>query len=800
MNWLRCAASPGAALLRWLSLFAATLVFPDPLPVHAQSAAREVIYYYDMTHLYDLDLGDPRQAREAWDLAHLVSSLQGIVNREEPVLFVRFMAQTDDFWFEHLRSPGEWLAGREVVEVESEEELLSLFRDRISGLVVYSEEVAALSNVASTIAGVEDRVCLRFDRAKDSLYRRVMAMEPGWDVLMLARENGSSWFRGEEGSLISATSPPIPSTGSAKGDAYLWAKQRYLDRGKTSDEFLAYYIDQYWLRHPNLASLENFTLTNHDFFISQRAFFFDLGVWADETPVDDLGQPVGTDRAVLEKILEGTMELAGGGILHIGGFTPWRWKYTEEAPGGSSHGAVATEWEKNKVASTYNAVIDSDALDLSGMANASFYQHYPMREHYPQPARPTEETLREAGLLTDDGVAPLIYIMFYHGDYDSAAWLNRHVPLWWKDPARGEVPLNWAFNPNLDRRAPHALDYARRRQTAHEWFIAGDSGAGYLNPGMLFEENRPPGLGDGWKAWVDYCQRYFRKYDLSITGFVIDGASPGMGSEGMDYYMTFSPHGFVGQKVPPQGLHKETMPFIRMGADFHRTDPPAAAARIVEIVRETAGPRFLPLRTILKSPSWHEETMDRAAALPGGANLRFLDAYSFMLLLAIHEREKLERPAPPGPYSDAEELRFDGADSLGLRPAREHDGPFEQTQHQGRPVLRQRSSERVQYLYFRTGDGFARPAQWDAGVDLVVEVSLLDQSSGGGLGLEYNAPGESYLMAPHTHVFTGSGKWLQVTFRLPGARFDHSQNAGASFRLVNFGAELLISEVRVRPE
>lgn len=776
----------------------ACLLFSGPATTMA-SDMEGPIYRYDITHLYDLDLQDPAQAREAWETVHFVASLQGIVNRSAPRLFLRFMAETDDFWFDHLRSPGEWLGDRRVVEIESLEELLDEVGGAARGLVVYNEEVRASSNIASTIAGVEDRLCLRYDPSPDSLYSRVLNLKTDWDIKRLFREDGSSWGGGRVGEPIAGTNPPVSSTGSAKGDAYLWAKQRYLDAGRTSDEFLAYYIDSYWLENPTLASLENFTLSNHDFFISQRAFFFDLGVWGDEAPVDDPDQPVGTDRRILEEILEKTAERADGGILHIGGFTPWMWKYTVEAPGNSRHGAVATEWEKNKLASVYNGVIDSDALGLSGMANASFYQHHPLRERYAQPPRPTLETLREAGYIEEDGgVAPYVYLMFYQGDYDSAAWLNRHVPKWWADPARGTIPLNWAFNPNLDRRAPHAMHYARTRQADDEWFIAGDSGAGYLNPGMLFAENRGPGYSDGWEAWADYCQRYFEKYGLSITGFVIDGASPGMGREGMDHYLKFSPDGFIGQKIPAQGVHRETMPFIRMGADFHQVPVADAAERIVAAAGGLVGPRFMPLRTILKSPSWHKEVMEAVAASPGGERVRFLDAYSFMLLLKTFEQSKRDRPVASGPFSDAVEVIFEAPDGEeGLHLAKVDDGPFEIAEVDGRGAVRQRAADGVRYLYFRVGDGFGRSVQWGEGIELLVTVRVLDTAEGA-IGLQYDSPEDSYRAAGGPVRLAGTSRWREISFPLKQARFDHGQNGASSFRLVNFGGELVVDRVTVR--
>jgi hypothetical protein len=57
--------------------------------------------------------------------------------------------------------------------------------------------------------------------------------------------------------------------------------------------FLAATHDLFHVRSP----------VNHDYFISQRAFFWDLSVWDDEAPNDDPSQPLGTDLNTLMKIL-----------------------------------------------------------------------------------------------------------------------------------------------------------------------------------------------------------------------------------------------------------------------------------------------------------------------------------------------------------------------------------------------------------------------------------------------------------------------------------------------------------------
>ena len=572
-----------------------------PLAAHEPEKSpekSEPIYRLDLTRLNKLGLHDPAQAREAWDTLHLAASIQGIVNRDRPTLFIRFLAQTDDFWWNYLKDEKKWFANRPVIEIDSIETLLQTFAPKLVGSVVYNEKFYATSNLASTIAGVEDRVCLRYDSSDRSLYSRVKRLETKLpflnNELRLFHEDGSPIWTGDKSQSIPQTDPPLPSSGSAKCDAYLWALQRYCASdngaaGRCSNEDLAYYIDTYWLTGPAKCNLSSCTVSNHDFYIARQAFFFDLGVWEEESPVDDPSQKPGTDLKTLRKILRTMHTNADGKCFFIGGFTPWVWKYTDHPGAGSKHGGVDTEWKYAQVISSYNGVMDADAIGFGGMTNASFYQHFKTRDHYPQAAkRPTLDDLKQQGYLDEQGnVVPYHYVTFYMGDYDSAAWLNKHVPLWWKDPARGKVPCSWAFNPMLDRRAPHVMDYARTHATENDYFISGDCGAGYLNPGMLTATQREPSIPDGWDAWTKLHQKYYKKYDLSITGFVIDGHSPGMGSRGLDRYATFSPDGLVGQKVPGGTLHNGQMPIIHMQWDVYGTpqkrsgdDPSAPQATI----------------------------------------------------------------------------------------------------------------------------------------------------------------------------------------------------------------------------
>ena len=578
----------------------------------------KTLYTFDLTYTLKLDRSDPKQRRKIWDHAHFVSSLQGIVNRGGPRLYVFIIGgedgDTDRYWLKRLQE--DWLKGWKIEEIPSLEALVEKFGGEIEGLVAYDEKVPATSNVASTIAGVENLACVRFDRDPDSLFQQLSKKLPVQEWLV--KQDGTSMF-------------------ASKCDAYVWAKEKYLDTGKCNPTKMGYYIDAWWLTNAG-GYIPNHTLSNHDYFIAQKAFFFDLGPWDDETPVDDPNQPLGTDVKTLQAIMRSVWEQTkGAAMIHVGGFTPWDKKYTDHAGAGGKHGGVPTEWRYAEIISCFNGFMDADALGLGCMANASVFQHYPLEERYPQKL-PTVADLEARGLIKDGKVAAKSYVTIYVGDYDSAAWLYHRIPDLWDDPRRGSIPLGWAFNPNLADRFPPGMAYTRKTKSPNDFFVAGDSGAGYLNPGHLQEPREYSGLPSGIKTWTEHCKRYYRQWDLSVTGFVIDGYGPPMSEETLDAYTTFSENGIVAQKIDRVGVYKG-MPFIRMSYDL--TGQPEESAQVVlhrltdqktDFAKATSPkPEFFIFRTILWSPTAHKRLFE--AIKESGKNVEIVDPYTLMLLI-----------------------------------------------------------------------------------------------------------------------------------------------------------------------
>ncbi len=604
--------------------------------------AFEPIGVFDLTYTLKFDASDQAQVAAAWDHCHAASTLQGNVNRKQPLLYFHYVnnggINVDDYWLDKMSEPGQWLEQRGRKEIPDIISLIKEYRRFIKGAVVYDPNVPATSNLASTIAGVEDLIAIRYDASPDSLYSKVILHGLKLPVIKrLINQDGSSLFTGK-GTIPSTD---IPSTGSAKCDAYLWLKHNYIDSGKVDATYAGYYIDSYWMKNPTAANPNQHTLTNHDYFVAKRGFFFDLGSIGDEKPVDDIQQPMGTDLKTLQSLLLSAYHHGGKDkMIHIGGFTPWAYKYTDHGKAGGKHGGVHVEWEFGKIASAYNAYVDADAIGYAAMANASFFAHYPLQKEYPQ-KWVTHAELKQRGYLTDDGKVNFDgrdFIIFYVGDYDSAAWVYQMMPSIWDNPDHGKIPMMWSISPVLDRRAGMALDYFRRTAGPLDHFAAADNGAGYLNPGMLQEPRPLSGLPSGLDAWAAHCKHYYDKWDITITGFVIDGYAPGLTKEGLDCYAKFSPNGIVPQKIPPSLLHGD-MPVIRSDYDVNR-----GVEQSVNTILARVRDRDLPFhwfRNILKSPTWYLQVSE--GLKKANPKIELLDAPTFFELYRIYLKNQVAK-------------------------------------------------------------------------------------------------------------------------------------------------------------
>jgi hypothetical protein len=661
--------------LALLLIFSTCSCTPSPAPNH--------LYVFDVSDLHlnhyeycihltgkpgTCDAGTPPPLGKSYqDLLHdydtliFLTTLQGIVNRDRPRLYLLHDHQrldtpgVDEFWLDRYRETGQpygWLAQTDIVELTSFTELLDTFADSVEGVVVWDPTVPATLNVATTIAGVENLAVLR--AGSD--------ITPEVTRFLEIKQSLVGLFSADHPTIQPHPSSPIPQPSalspqpSPKTAAYLWAKERYLDTGLANPQFLAY-LEDGWpavrYAHQQMTQGGVYAL-ERDYVVQQRGFVFDLSPWPGEPPIDDPTQPTGADAATLEAILAAARKQAGSKLIKIWGFIPWYEKYVVSDGNGNEgqSSAVKGEWQSTWLFSRYGAYLQGGGGDVFGvaMANVSVHKFGPAPPARTPPSPPTEADLSAQGYLTPDGqVTPNhTFVLFYAGDYDLAhpviVLLANYASKPWLDPRRGDLPLAWGLNPALVEDIPAIMSYLYATQTDNDYFVAANSGAGYLNPDALSE-----GM---LLRWLWRSRHYYRRYGYDVQGFLLNGNGAAMSQLRLDAFTLLAPVGLI----TPDFEIDEPWPRLQWGtpltavASETLAGTPDVAAEAVHsayrrVVLEQGRPPFLVFRSAFQSPTFLWGVRDRIQAHDGegrilsktGAvlhpNYTVVDPYTFFLLL-----------------------------------------------------------------------------------------------------------------------------------------------------------------------
>ncbi len=608
------------------------------------------------------------------DNLRLLVSLQGLINRDfgmdtdHTSLVYLLRDESDADWYDYmtgkrteagevssvfnLATPiyGQDDAGNQMVAGYQDDGLVPVsirsFTDfltefmgviRSCGIVLWDGNVPATANVAATICGLEG-------------YLPVLADSPLHQELLEANvpvklDLTGMFHDGEKGQPIAGTS--IQSTGSAKNDAYLWALEKYFDR--CSSTYLGYTLDgavtikgyDAYEDNPTalLSGANIHCLTNMDYLIARRAFCFDLAVYKGEAACDDPAQQSGkadpgTDHETMIKIFAARYKRAGGAFGQVLGFPPWWVKYTTHNNQGSQ-GNVWNEWLFTEYITCYNLAKEADAQAPASMTNGSaYYKYVPMKAKYTN-----DHSARNVQFNSD-----AFYYMLYVGDYDSSAWMKQHVYNMWMrrggDAARGQIPLMWSFNPNLSYRLPVAFDYVHEFRTVNDYFAAGDSGAGYVMPSALMPgvqlpyagQTRPAENGSAAQAWIDYCKVFYDRFDLDITGFIINGAIFNVPKNVADCFNKISPVGSLTNcHLTPLGIN-DGVPYVFC---YNQVTPGQSEAMYNYATNTMRGFNFGAYRTICQTPTQMYQIVtqfDKYAA-EKGFKTEYCDPYTYFKLI-----------------------------------------------------------------------------------------------------------------------------------------------------------------------
>jgi hypothetical protein len=564
---------------------------------------REPLFASEPTlHLYRLpQTTDSR----GWDEAVAVATVQGILNRARPSLYVLAPARDasvamptrSQYWLDLLSRDGGWLSGRPRSEVRSLDALVVLAGAQLKGAIIWDPAVPATVNVATTLAGVHDAIVLSPELAEAKLAT--------WRLPVLADLRGR--FTGAE-------------TGSAKNDAYRWAIREYLAKGRCSSRYLALQHDSWSVRSRGQIDY----VVNRDRAVRERAFVIDLSPWGDETPADDRSQRLGLDLETYHLVLaEIERQADGQHLTELAGFFVFN-KYSNWDGNVSRHEPVPTEWETVRTISPYNVYQNTATGDAYNQSLHVHAPRLPLKQHrYAQPRTPEDK----------------VYLCILMADYDSTTVLYDYLPKFWDDPNRGKVPLAWGINPNLLNAYPDLIAHFYRTLTPADTITADAGAAGYINPSRIRPENLP--------LFAEHNRRYFREADLTIAPMVLDWEIPS--EQVKDAFVTFAPDGY-GAMI--WNMHTNTgrgpephvwkgMPVINLLNHANEFPGPKKTAEIIaEAIAENAGglTGYYFFRIVWTSPTQIVAMLEELRRQKPELKFEVIDVHTFYALV----RQRLE--------------------------------------------------------------------------------------------------------------------------------------------------------------
>jgi hypothetical protein len=266
------------------------------------------------------------------------------------------------------------------------------------------------------------------------------------------------------------------------------------------------------------------------------------------------------------------------------------------------------------------------------------------------PASPSEATLQAQGYLSAEGEVDSnrTFILFYAGDYDLAhpvqVLLANYASQPWNDPRRGQIPLVWGFNSALVEDIPGIMTYLYSTGSDQDYFVASNSGAGYLNP---------DGLSDiAFLRWLWRTRQFYTDYGYNVQGMLLNGNGYTMSQRRIDAFTLLAPIGILSpdfETDEPWPRLQQNTPLTTLATETLAGTPDVAAEAIhtayKRVVLEEGRPPFLAFRSSFQSSTFLWGTRDRLQAYEAEErfqdeagnvlqpNYTVVDPYTFFFLL-----------------------------------------------------------------------------------------------------------------------------------------------------------------------
>jgi uncharacterized repeat protein (TIGR02543 family) len=373
-------------------------------------------------------------------------SLQGIVNRNSPQIYLT-LDQYSSFWLQYAKTT---IPTLQITQLNSSTDLISRFTSEIKGLVVYDPSVPDTINVATTIAGLQDRLIV----APSSL-PAIQQILGSVDVLDL---------RSDVSSLGWSNSP------SGRLQLYQWV------------------YDNLWPQcDKRMIGVANpgVPVSSYKVSLGIRDYIVALGLVTLYLSPNDPNQ-----AALYTKFLS----TAPSPIPIFG------WTETEEDETVSLVSSYG-DWVA-VLSHVNNPSYPADLTVLSGLQ-----------------IQPVKYTPQVNANSTSQASAPGVYVTAYVTDGDNLGYDYSLGFGQWDAYRTSGVPVGWTINPTLVDIAPLVWNYYVATKGLAT-FVAGPSGAGYAQPGMMSTSQ----LND----YLNYAQGYWQTTGVATAQVLGNTTSHGV--------------------------------------------------------------------------------------------------------------------------------------------------------------------------------------------------------------------------------------------------------------------------------
>ncbi|QHT60851.1 hypothetical protein GXP70_13455 [Paenibacillus lycopersici] len=468
------------------------------------------------------------------DVKIMLATLQGIVNREQPRIYLLESKEEGKFtWLNDLDVP--------YKVRDNYWDIVRTFKNEVKGVIVYDPNVPDSINVATTMAGLENAIV-----ASPELAQKLAAAPFGLKVLDDLRgkfkdrldaytwEYEHLWGQTTHRMLIGLspdTSVPIPDglPASFKTIAADTTQERDAKNRSVYDLDLSSFLgkDSVYLRFDDAFPQDGWGSAVHEVTVKadgQTIARFVPGT-ADETPfLYDAQSSQLSDGS-------GGHRFADNGRYFVYKFTP---------PAGTKQLTASVDmWNQYKVSAGSEQPLSSEQKEpygyLRDYAVANKAMVFWLDANVPEQRELFERILSDVkpgtpylGWFSNDvqgefnsveitsqhGVYVLaadwfsnmsvfsgtsmkvklpapaktpklenkIYVTYTFSEGDNFQYNEHRLRVLWDDPNRGKVPINWTSSPLLYDGAPVMLDHYLSTATPNDEIIAGPSGAGYFYP------------------------------------------------------------------------------------------------------------------------------------------------------------------------------------------------------------------------------------------------------------------------------------------------------------------------------